>query len=231
MNANEVISNRAIELAGGDTGIEGARSTRTTTSTCPSRPTTRSRRRCTSPPSNRSSTRCCPRCGPCATRWPAKAEAFADIVKIGRTHLMDAVPLTLGQEFSGYVAQLDADVTRIDGCLSDLYELALGGTAVGTGLNAHPEFGDRAAAHIAALTGLPFVSAPNKFSGAGRPRRPGAGERHAAHAGGVAHQDRRRHPLARVRAHGPGWPSSCSRPTSRARRSCRARSTPPSARP
>ncbi len=93
-----------------------------------------------------------------------KAEAFADIVKIGRTHLMDAVPLTLGQEFSGYVAQLDADLKRIDACLPDLYELALGGTAVGTGLNAHVEFGARVAAHIAELTGLPFVSAPNKFA-------------------------------------------------------------------
>jgi fumarate hydratase class II len=94
----------------------------------------------------------------------AKAAEFADIVKIGRTHLMDAVPLTLGQEFSGYVAQLDADVVRLDSSLADLYELALGGTAVGTGLNTHPEFGDRSAAHIASLTGLPFVSAPNKFA-------------------------------------------------------------------
>jgi fumarate hydratase class II len=93
-----------------------------------------------------------------------KAEAFADIVKIGRTHLMDAVPLTLGQEFSGYVAQLDADLKRIEACLPDLYELALGGTAVGTGLNTLPEFGARAAAYIAEITRLPFVSAPNKFA-------------------------------------------------------------------
>jgi fumarate hydratase class II len=93
-----------------------------------------------------------------------KAEEFADIVKIGRTHLMDAVPLTLGQEFSGYVAQLDADLKRIDAVLPDIYELAIGGTAVGTGLNTHPEFADRTAAKIAELTGLPFVSAPNKFA-------------------------------------------------------------------
>jgi fumarate hydratase class II len=93
-----------------------------------------------------------------------KTEEFADIVKIGRTHLMDAVPLTLGQEFSGYVAQLDADVARIEAGLPDLFELALGGTAVGTGLNTHPEFGVRAARHIAELTGLPFVSAANKFA-------------------------------------------------------------------
>src|SRR5664280_1063213 len=94
----------------------------------------------------------------------AKAEAFAGITKIGRTHLMDAVPLTLGQEFSGYVAQLDADLRRIELALDDLYELAAGGTAVGTGLNTHPEFGTRVASAIAELTGLPFVSAPNKFA-------------------------------------------------------------------
>jgi len=93
-----------------------------------------------------------------------KAEAFAGITKIGRTHLMDAVPLTLGQEFSGYVAQLDADLHRIEFTLDDLYELAAGGTAVGTGLNTHPEFGTRVASAIAELTGLPFVSAPNKFA-------------------------------------------------------------------
>ncbi len=93
-----------------------------------------------------------------------KSEAFSGIVKIGRTHLMDAVPLTLGQEFSGYVAQLDADIVRLEGVLSGLYELALGGTAVGTGLNSTPEFADLAAARIAELTDLPFVSAPNKFA-------------------------------------------------------------------
>jgi fumarate hydratase class II len=94
----------------------------------------------------------------------AKAEAFADIVKIGRTHLQDAVPLTLGQEFSGYVAQLDADLERLQLVLPGLYELAIGGTAVGTGLNAHPEFAERAAKKIAELTHLPFRSHPNKFA-------------------------------------------------------------------
>ena len=94
----------------------------------------------------------------------AKATAFRDIVKIGRTHLMDAVPLTLGQEFSGYVAQLDAGMKRIREVLPEIYELALGGTAVGTGLNAHPEFAVRVAAKIAEETKLPFVSAPNKFA-------------------------------------------------------------------
>ena len=94
----------------------------------------------------------------------AKAAEFDDVVKIGRTHLQDAVPLTLGQEFSGYVAQLDGDLGRIDAALPGLYEIALGGTAVGTGLNSHPEFADRVARRIAELTGLPFVSAPNKFA-------------------------------------------------------------------
>jgi fumarate hydratase class II len=93
-----------------------------------------------------------------------KAEEFKDIVKIGRTHLMDAVPLTLGQEFSGYAAQLDIDLGYISETWPRLCELALGGTAVGTGLNTHPEFAERSAKKIAQLTGLPFVSAPNKFA-------------------------------------------------------------------
>jgi fumarate hydratase class II len=93
-----------------------------------------------------------------------KAAEFDDIVKIGRTHLMDAVPLTLGQEFSGYVAQLDADLEWIRGTLPRLHELALGGTAVGTGLNAPARFGELVARKIAELTGLPFVTAPNKFA-------------------------------------------------------------------
>ncbi|MFM0245405.1 class II fumarate hydratase [Paraburkholderia sediminicola] len=92
-----------------------------------------------------------------------KAKAFADIVKIGRTHLQDATPLTLGQEFSGYVAQLDQSIRHVESALPHLYELAQGGTAVGTGLNAHPQFADKVAAVIGKLTGLPFVSAPNKF--------------------------------------------------------------------
>ncbi len=94
----------------------------------------------------------------------AKAAEFRDIVKIGRTHLQDAVPLTLGQEFSGYVAQLDGDFARIDATLPGLYEIALGGTAVGTGLNSHPRFAELVAARISELTRLPFVSAPNKFA-------------------------------------------------------------------
>ncbi|MGH8714768.1 MAG: class II fumarate hydratase, partial [Casimicrobiaceae bacterium] len=97
----------------------------------------------------------------------AKAREFASIVKIGRTHLQDATPLTLGQEFSGYEAQIAHARAHIDAALPHVFELALGGTAVGTGLNTHPEFGTRAAADIAAYTGLPFVSAPNKFEAMG----------------------------------------------------------------
>ncbi|KAA8734824.1 class II fumarate hydratase [Acinetobacter qingfengensis] len=92
-----------------------------------------------------------------------KSEAFKDIVKIGRTHLQDATPLTLGQEFSGYVSQLDHGLKRLDQALQGLYELPLGGTAVGTGLNAHPEYAEQAAEKLSELTGLPFVTAPNKF--------------------------------------------------------------------
>jgi len=93
-----------------------------------------------------------------------KAREFANIVKVGRTHLQDAVPLTLGQEFSGYTTQLDDDLKRLEVVLPSLYELAIGGTAVGTGINTHPEFADAAAKRIAKLTGFPFVSAPNKFA-------------------------------------------------------------------
>jgi fumarate hydratase class II len=93
-----------------------------------------------------------------------KAQAWADIVKIGRTHLQDATPLTLGQEFSGYVAMLSDNVERLEAALKGVYRLALGGTAVGTGINAEPGFDREVAAEIAKLTGLPFVTAPNKFA-------------------------------------------------------------------
>ncbi len=94
----------------------------------------------------------------------AKAKEFMTVVKIGRTHLQDATPLTLGQEISGWVAQLDLALAAIRATLPQLYELALGGTAVGTGLNAHPKYGETVAAEIAALTGYPFITAPNKFA-------------------------------------------------------------------
>ena len=100
--------------------------------------------------------------GLCGT-LAAKAVAFAEIVKIGRTHLQDATPLTLGHEFSGYVSQLEHGIAHVEASLAHLCELAVGGTAVGTGLNAPPEFGERVAAELARVTGLPFVPAPNKF--------------------------------------------------------------------
>lgn len=93
-----------------------------------------------------------------------KAVEFKDIIKIGRTHLMDAVPLTLGQEFSGYVAQLDADIERIKRSFPDIFELAIGGTAVGTGLNTHPKFAETVCRIIGKITALPFVPARNKFA-------------------------------------------------------------------
>jgi len=98
-----------------------------------------------------------------------KAESFQPVVKIGRTHLQDAVPLTLGQEFSGYAAQLDGGVARIKDAMRHLFAIAQGGTAVGTGLNAPPRFAELFAARLAALTGLPFASAPQQVRGARRP--------------------------------------------------------------
>src|SRR5271156_4945992 len=94
----------------------------------------------------------------------AKAQEWQEVVKIGRTHMQDATPITLGQEWSGYAGMLGDDIERIDDALKGVYRLALGGTAVGTGINAAPGFAEAAAAEIAKLTGLPFVSAPNKFA-------------------------------------------------------------------
>jgi fumarate hydratase class II len=163
MNVNEVISNRAIELAGGVLGSkkpvhpnDDVNMSQSSNDTFPTAMHITAVVEITN------------RLVPAVTRLrdalDVKAQAYAGIVKIGRTHLMDAVPLTLGQEFSGYVSQLDADLTRLDLVLGGLYELAAGGTAVGTGLNTHPEFGDRVAAAISSLTGKPFVTAPNKFA-------------------------------------------------------------------
>jgi len=163
MNANEVISNRAIELAGGVLGskkpvhpnddVNMSQSSNDTFPTAMHIAAAEQLVHLLVPSVRR-----------LRDALEAKARAFADIVKIGRTHLMDAVPLTLGQEFSGYVAQLDADLARIDAVLPGIYELAIGGTAVGTGLNTHPQFAERMAEKIAVYTGLPFRSAPNKFA-------------------------------------------------------------------
>jgi len=163
MNVNEVISNRAIELAGGVMGSkdpihpnDDVNMSQSSNDTFPTAMHIAAVMEISG------------RLIPAVTRLrdelDVKATAFVDVTKIGRTHLMDAVPLTLGQEFSGYVAQLDADVVRLHLVLPGLYELAAGGTAVGTGLNTHPEFGERVAAEIALLTHEPFVTAPNKFA-------------------------------------------------------------------
>jgi fumarate hydratase class II len=163
MNANEVISNRAIELAGGEMGskkpVHPNDHVNMSQSSNDTFPTAMSIASAAVLIEN-----LIPAVKKLRDTLDEKAQAFADIVKIGRTHLQDATPLTLGQEFSGYVALLDQALRDIEFSLTGLYQLAIGGTAVGTGLNAHPEFGDRAAAHIAQLTGLPFQSAPNKFA-------------------------------------------------------------------
>jgi len=163
MNANEVISNRAIEMAGGTKGTKDpvhpndhVNMSQSSNDTFPTAMHIAAVEEITH--------KLLPAIRHLRNTLDAKAEAYSGITKIGRTHLMDAVPLTLGQEFSGYVAQLDADLRRIETTLDDLYELAAGGTAVGTGLNTHPEFGTRVASAIAELTGLPFVTAPNKFA-------------------------------------------------------------------
>ena len=165
MNVNEVLANRASELLGGERGAEAPGASRTTTSTSASRRTTCSPPRCTSPPRARVEHDLLPRARAAARRrWPPRREAFADIVKIGRTHLQDATPLTLGQEFSGYVAQLAQAEAAIELALPGLCELAIGGTAVGTGLNTHPEFGARVAQDLSQATGMSFEPAPNKFA-------------------------------------------------------------------
>ncbi len=163
MNANEVISNRAIEIAGGELGsktpIHPNDDVNRSQSSNDTFPTAMHIAAATAVVE-----RLIPSVRALRDALEVKRAEFADIVKIGRTHLQDAVPLTLGQEFSGYVAMLDADVERLESVLPGLYDLAIGGTAVGTGLNAPARFGELAAAKIAELTGLPFRQAPNLFA-------------------------------------------------------------------
>src|SRR5919201_1023606 len=163
MNVNEVISNRAIEMAGGKMGSkkpihpnDDVNMSQSSNDTFPTAMHIAAAEQLTQ--------HLIPNVTGLRDVLERKSKEFAEIVKIGRTPLMDAVPLTLGQEFSGYVAQLDHDLERLRMVLSHLYELALGGTAVGTGLNTPPEFPTQSAARIARFTGLPFVSAPNKFA-------------------------------------------------------------------
>lgn len=162
MNANEVIANRAIELAGGELGskkpihpnddVNKAQSSNDTFPTAMHIAAVEQIHH-----------RLIPMVTKLRDALQQKSEEFKDIIKIGRTHLMDAVPLTLGQEFSGYVQMLTNGLERINAALPRLYELALGGTAVGTGLNTHPKFAELSAKKIAEITGFPFVTARNKF--------------------------------------------------------------------
>ncbi|MBA2648314.1 MAG: class II fumarate hydratase [Legionella sp.] len=163
MNANEVISNRAIEMARGTMGSkkpihpnDDVNMSQSSNDTFPT-----AMHIATALAFNN---KLLPAVRQLRDAFATKMQAFKDIVKIGRTHLQDAVPLTLGQEFSGYVAQLDACIQRMEAVLPEIYELAAGGTAVGTGLNTHPQFAQKFASHIAQLTGLPFITAPNKFA-------------------------------------------------------------------
>jgi len=162
MNVNEVISNRAIELAGGEMGSkkpvhpnDHVNMSQSSNDTFPT---------AMHVAGAQGMVRMLPAVEALRDALEAKAKHWAHVVKVGRTHLQDATPLTLGQEFSGYVTQLDRSIEACKEALDPLYDLAIGGTAVGTGLNAHPEFGERTAARIAELTGLPFRSHPNKFT-------------------------------------------------------------------
>src|SRR4030088_2236695 len=163
MNVNEVISNRAIEISGGVMGskkpIHPNDDVNMSQSSNDTFPTAMHIAAATE-----TARRLLPAIKKLRDALNAKAQEFIGIVKIGRTHLQDATPLTVGQEFSGWVSLLDRDIERINTALQGLYDLAIGGTAVGTGLNAHPEFAERAARKISELTGLPFRSHPNKFA-------------------------------------------------------------------
>jgi fumarate hydratase class II len=163
MNVNEVIANRANELAGGRRGAkrpihpnDDVNLSQSSNDVFPTAMHVAVAKRVTA--------QLLPAAGGLRETLDAKARAFADIVKIGRTHLQDATPLTLGQEISGWVAQLDHGIAAIRAALPPVYELALGGTAVGTGMTTHPAYAVRVAAKLAELTGQPFVTAPNKFA-------------------------------------------------------------------
>jgi fumarate hydratase, class II len=162
MNANEVISNRAIELALGEKGSkkpihpnDDVNMSQSSNDTFPTAMHIAAAEQMN---------KLIPRVQEVKSAIDAKAVEFKDVVKIGRTHLQDATPLTVGQEMSGWASLLERDIDRMNATLPGLYDLAIGGTAVGTGLNAHPEFGERAAKKISELTGLPFKSHPNKFA-------------------------------------------------------------------
>jgi fumarate hydratase class II len=162
MNANEVISNRAIEIAGGELGSkkpvhpnDDVNMSQSSNDTFPTAMYIAAAERLNA---------LIPRVREVYEAIDAKAKEFSDVVKIGRTHLQDATPLTVGQEFGGWASLVERDIERLKLVMSGLLDLAIGGTAVGTGLNSHPEFAEKAAAKIAELTGLPFKAHPNKFA-------------------------------------------------------------------
>jgi fumarate hydratase class II len=162
MNANEVIANRAIEMLGGRLGGKTPIHPNDDVNRCQSsNDTFPTAMHIAAVEQIRG--RLVPAVRALRDTLAQKSREFADVVKIGRTHLQDAVPLTLGQEMSGWASQLDHALGHLESAMPHLHELAIGGTAVGTGLNAHPEFGERVAKTIAALTGHPFVAAPNRF--------------------------------------------------------------------
>jgi fumarate hydratase class II len=163
MNVNEVISNRAIQIAGGEIGSkkpihpnDDVNMSQSSNDTFPTAMHIAA--------ADQVKNVLIPAVKSVRDAIAAKAKEFHDVVKIGRTHLQDAVPLTFGQEFGGWASLLERDIKRLEQTLEGLYDLAIGGTAVGTGLNTHPEFADRAAKKIAELTGLPFRSHGNKFA-------------------------------------------------------------------
>jgi fumarate hydratase class II len=161
MNMNEVLANRASELLGGERGE--ARLVHPNDEVNRSQSSNDVFPTAMSVAAVEAMERLVPAVAALRDSFSAKSREFADIVKIGRTHLQDATPLTLGQEFSGYVSQLEHGLGHVKDALPHLHELALGGTAVGTGLNTHPEYAVRVAKALAGLTGLPFVTAPSKF--------------------------------------------------------------------
>lgn len=162
MNTNEVIANRSIEIMGGKRGTKGIHPNDDVNKAQSSNDTFPTAMHIAV--AEQVNHRLLPAFKILRDGLAKKSDEYKSIVKIGRTHLMDATPLTLGQEFSGYVTQLDQCLVRFKNDLPYIYELALGGTAVGTGLNTHPEFAVRSAARIAKETSLPFVTAPNKFA-------------------------------------------------------------------
>jgi fumarate hydratase class II len=226
MNANEVISNRAIEMLGGVMGSKSpvhpndhVNMSQSSNDTYPTAMHIAAGEEIVR--------RLIPALKTLHDALDAKAKAWAGIIKVGRTHTQDATPLTLGQEFSGYVQQVANGIARVEMSLPMLMQLAQGGTAVGTGLNAPVGFAERVAAKIAEITGLPFTSAPNKF------------EALAAHDAMVFTHGALNTVAAslfkiandiRLLGSGPRSASCRCRRTSRARRSCQARSTRPSAR-